>query len=343
MYSPSRLRQLLLKGKYLKMRLERNVYPDVYALPLFLTSNFELISMGTRVQPGAYGLIFSELNGTIEQLSYLRQVVESSGCPVAVIPGPPPILQRTLTAEKLEVVRDILRRCRYLLAYSECVGSFADGIAGERRSILIPWPFDYERTRAIAMRPRQSDGRIRILFNVPLRLNGAAGDICLAMKSAIDDVVGDLPATDRKRLSFHTFIYSDDDRKEFARRDLAGSLPLRLESRRGYSAFLRFLHSMSSVMNYSPDGVLGRIAFSAAALEIPGIFSGNVELHSKLYPSGTFNALDIDTFRVAARNLIGRLMEGAAAPRFIPDDSAAREVGDFQANAKRFKQLVELK
>jgi hypothetical protein len=342
-YPQSRWRQFLLRAKYLKMRLERNIYPDVYALPLFLTPSFEMIPMGRSLQPGSYDLIFSELNGTLEQISYLRDVVRSAGCPIAVVPGPPEILGGVLTEQKLQMVRDIVNECRYLLAYSRDVASFFDGMCGRNRSLLIPWPFDYEQTRCLRTAvTRRNTHEVRILFNAPLRLNGALAGFLMGMKSVLQDILSALPSTDRARVSFHTFVYSEQDQAEFVRRGFAASFPIQLERKRGYSAFLRFLRGMSAIVHFSPNGVLGRVAFAAAALEIPGILGDNVELHRELYPSGTLAPYDLVRFREAAGALVASALAGSVDSRFKPDMSCASRVGDFRSNAAQFRQLLEL-
>jgi len=341
-YPGSRWRQYLLRAKYFKMRLERNIYPDVYALPLFLTEHFDLVPMGAEVRPGDYDLLFSELNGTQEQIAYLHGLVRKSGASVAVIPGPPEILSRVLTNDKVLLIRDILRECRYLFVYSEDIAAFFDGLAGAPRSLVIPWPFDYARTRTLGeSRNSMKNDSIRVLFNVPLRLSGPASTSPLAMKAVFQDVLQRLSASERARITFHTFAYAAEDSEEYVRRGVGDAFPIRLERKRGYASFLRFVGNCSAIVNYTPNGILGRLAFATAALGVPGIFSQNVPLHRELYPQSSFPPFDLMRLSKAATALIAGMLHNDIPEAFMPDASATRRIGDFAANASRFRLLLE--
>ena len=341
-YPESRWRQHLLRAKYLKMRLERNVYPDVYSLPLFLTDRFDLVPMGSRLDGAHYDLLFSELNGTQEQIAYIHDLVRSRVAPLAVVPGPPEILSLTLTNEKVRLIREILRECRHVLAYSEDIAAFFDGLAGERRSLVIPWPFDYDRTRALGKSPvKAGNASVRVLVNVPLRFSGPASTSPLVMKAVLQEVLEKLAGADRDRVSFHTFAYSEEDGEEYLSRGVAEAFPIRLERKRGYSAFLRFVSGCSAVMNYTPNGILGRLAFAAAALDVPGLFSDNVPLHRALYPRSSLPPFDMRGLRDAATSLISGALRGEVPARFLPDVPTAQHTGGFAGNASRFKALLD--
>jgi len=341
-YPGSRFRDFLLRAKYVKMRWERNVYPDVYSLALFSAPRFDMIPMGTRVRPGGYDLLFSELNGTVEQISYLLDIVRTSGSRVAVIPGPPQVLGRVLTAEKGRLVESVLRECHAVLAYSTEVAGFADGLAGTRRSIIVPWPFDYSRTQELGKSPRKGGEpkAIRILFNIPIRFTDATTPSPLALRQVLRGILAELPLEVRRQFSFHTFAYAPEERAMFQRLGMDDDFPIRLEPSRGYSSFLRFVGTSSAIINYTSSGILGRLGFTAAALELPGLMSANVPLHRALYPSSHFEPFDLAAFRDAARTLLGGLVTGEVPRSFLPDDACAQAVGAFAANAARFRVLL---
>ncbi len=94
-------RKQRLAAKYLKMRLEGLIYPDVFCLALMLTDKFDFLLEGEKVPAGKYDLILAELPGSDSQLLYLESLVDAGDPPVAVIPGPPAILSRGLTDAKL--------------------------------------------------------------------------------------------------------------------------------------------------------------------------------------------------------------------------------------------------
>ena len=94
-------------------------------------------------------------------------------------------------------------------------------------------------------------------------------------------------------------------------------------------------------MNYTPNGILGRLAFATAALGVPGFFSQNVPLHRELYPQSNFSPFDLLRLREAATALIAGMLRNDIPKEFMPDASATRRVGDFAANASRFCLLLE--
>jgi hypothetical protein len=86
--------------------------------------------------------------------------------------------------------------------------------------------------------------------------------------------------------------------------------------------------------------VLGRIAFLAAALDKPGIFTGNVELHRRLYPGSLVKSHCNETLPVLVKKLLQGLAERGPLEEFRPDGAAAQEIGDFAANASRLRQIL---
>src|ERR1700727_3698269 len=155
-------RKQRLAAKYLKRRLEGVIYPDVYCLALMLADKFDVLLEDEEVQAGKYDLILSELGASETQLRYLESLV-AANLPVAVIPGPPAILSRELTDSKLRMVKRILSGAPHVWAYSPELKEFCDGIIGQDRSAVIPWPYDLAATRKLAGSAKREPGRHKIL------------------------------------------------------------------------------------------------------------------------------------------------------------------------------------
>ena len=117
---------------------------------------------------------------------------------------------------------------------------------------------------------------------MPLRFTGTAKNHPLELKAALLEAIAPLPAADRERLRFHSFVYEDRDRQAFEDARFADGLSIVLEARRPYGAFVRFLASCDAVVNITASSVLGRITFLAAALGKPGVFSTNAHLNTEL-------------------------------------------------------------
>ena len=142
-------RKQRLAAKYLKMRLEGVLYPDVFCLALMLSDKFDFLLEDEKVPAGKYDLILAELPGSDSQLLYLESLVDAGDPPVAVIPGPPAILSRGLTDAKLRLVKRILGGARFVWAYSPELKTFCDGLIGRERAEVIPWPYDLDATRKL--------------------------------------------------------------------------------------------------------------------------------------------------------------------------------------------------
>ena len=316
--------------------------PDVYALPRFLGEQTAFIRCGQAIDREAFDLIFSELNAGDEQLAYLDLLVAAQPPSIAVIPGPPEILMRRLTHDRLRAVRRILRDARHVLAYAPELAQFYDGLIGETRARVVPWPFDYTAVRELVGTPARNEpsGPIHVVLNVPLRFTGVTQNHPFLMKAALLDALASLAPADRERLRFHTFVYDDDDREVFQQSRFADDLPIVLEARRPYGPFVRFLDTCDAIVNVTASSVLGRITFLAAALGKPGLFSANAHLNTELYPSATVPLLRPAALREALTALLRGLVAGDVPAVFMPDDAAARRIGDFAANAVTFRRLL---
>jgi hypothetical protein len=317
--------------------------PDVYALPRFLGESATFIRSGESIDRSAFDLLLSELNAGDSQLAYLESLVAAQPPPVAVIPGPPEILTRGLNHERLGAVQRILRGAHRVLVYAPELARFYDGLTGQARARVVPWPFDYAAVRDLGGTSTRRQGRagtIHVLLNVPLRFGGVAQNYPFVLKAALLDAIAPVPAADRERLRFHTFVYEDRDRDAFEATRFAQGASIVLETRRPYGAFVRFLAACDAIVNITASSVLGRVTFLSAALGKPGLFSANAHLNAELYPSATVPLLQPGLLRDALSALIRGLLAGEAPPAFMPDDAAARRVGDFAANAAIFRRLV---
>ncbi len=349
------LRKQRLVAKYLKMRFERAIYPDVYCLALMLSDKFDFLLEGEKVERGKYDLILAELQSSDSQLRYLESLVEAGSPPVAVIPGPPAILARDLTDSKLRRVKHILSEARYVWAYAPELKTFCDGLVGRERAVVIPWPYDFGATRAQvnlpkkAVNPSAGSGQAlghhqehKILVQVPMAFHDVVQNHPFVLKSVLLDLWPELPAAFRERLRFHTVVYHPKDRELYRTTGFADGLPFVLDSKRGYRAFVRFLAECDGIVNLTAGSILGRVTFLAAALGLPGIFSDNSQLNQRLYPTSCVALLDTVRLRGLLRGMLLSIAAGAADPNLLPSESATREVGDYAANCERLRAMLEL-
>jgi len=337
-------RKQLLAVKYLKMRLEGVIDPDVYCLALMLADRFDFLLEDEKITAGKYDLILSELGASESQLRYVESLVVAGDPPVAVIPGPPAILSRELTDAKLRMVKRILEEARHVWAYSPELKTFCDGIIVRKRAVVIPWPYDLVTTQklvsGVSNARRHKAGQHKILVQAPMSFHDIVQNHPFVLKGVLVDVWQELPATLREKISFHTFTYNAIDAERYESSEFAKGLPFVLEGKLGYRPFLRFLAGCDGVINLTAGNILGRITFLAAALERPGIFSDNTHFNKRLYPGSTVAMFD--TIRL--RQLIGLMLHGLADGNvdecLLPSAPATAEVGDFAANQARLREVV---
>ena len=333
-------RKQRLAAKYLKMRLEGVIYPDVYCLALMLADKFDFLLEDEKVPVGKYDLILSELCASETQLHYVESLVVAVDPPVAVIPGPPAILSRELTDAKLRMVKRILNGARHVWAYSPELKTFCDGLIGGDRAVVIPWPYDLAGTQKLASSARREPARHRILVQAPMSFREIVQNHPFVLKSVLLDVWEELPQTVREKISFHTFTYNSTDAEKYESSEFAKGLPFVREGKMGYRAFLRFLAGCDGVINLTAGSILGRITFLAAALGRPGIFSDNSGLNVRLYPGSTVAMFDTVRLRELAGALLSRVADGKTDNRLLPSAAAATQVGDFAANRARLRQIL---
>ena len=331
-----------LVAKYFKMKIERIVYPDVYCLPYFLAEKFDLLRDGTYVDPKRYDLIFSELNGSTDQLEYLWSLVIQKKPPVVVIPGPPEILSGVLTNNKLVKVKNILSNADHVWTYSENIRSFCDGLIGFRKTELIPWPFDFSTTMELGQKDSiKKSEKIKVLLNAPLRFHGPTNNYPFILKSILLDIWKDLPLDIKQKITFHSYVYNKGDKTYFQLSEFSKGLPIKLEKKRSYRSFVGFIASCDAVINLTVGTIFGRITFLAAAFEKPGLFSDNAELNRCLYPGANIPILDTEKLRRALQSLMSGLVSHNIEKNFLPSKSATEKVGDFTGNSTILKQLLE--
>jgi hypothetical protein len=333
-------RKQRLVAKYLKMRLEGVIYPDVYCLALMLSNQFDFLLEDEKVPPGKYDLVLAELQSSDSQLRYLESLVEAGDPPVAVIPGPPAILSRDLTDAKLRCVKRILCGARHVWAYSPELKTFCDGLIGHERAAIIPWPYDLAATQKLRRDSVRGSGRHKILVQAPMSFHDIVQNHPFVLKGVLLDVWQELPSALRERLSFHTFVYNSTDLERYKSSEFSQGLPFVLEGKRSYRSFVRFLGECDGVINLTSGSILGRITFLAAALGRPGIFSDNSPLNARLYPGSGVAMFDTVRLRELVSVILLGLANGNIDQRFLPSPSAAAEIGDFPANQTRLREIV---
>ena len=341
-----RWRKQLLAAKYVKMRLEGVIYPDVYCLALMLSDRFDFLLEGEKVARGKYDLILAELQSSDTQLQYLESLVESGDPPVAVIAGPPAILSRDLTDSKLRRVKRILQSARHVWAYAPELKTFCDGLIGCERATVIPWPYDFAATRKLAaqVNVQKKDANLghRILVQVPMSFHDIVQNHPFVLKAILLDLWQELPGALRETLTFHTFIYNAEDRARYQSTGFAAGLPFMLQRKLGYRAFVRFIAGCDGVVNLTAGSILGRVTFLSAALGRPGIFSNNSQLNARLYPGSQVAMFDTVRLRELLRAMLVGLAEGATDERLLPSLEAATDIGDFAANQERLRQMLAI-
>jgi hypothetical protein len=333
-------RKQRLVAKYLKMRWEGVVYPDVYCLPFMLADKFDFLLEGEKVPRGKYDLILAELQSSENQLGYLQSLVEQGDPPVAAIPGPPEILSRDLNERNLRMAMFILKTARHIWAYSPEIKSFCDGLVGHECATIIPWPFDLAATQRLGRSAAGPAGRLQVVVQVPVRFGEVTQNHPFVLKAILQDLWQKLPPGARERFTFHTFAYSDADRDLFSSSGFAEGLPFVLEPRRSYRSFVRFLGECAGIVNLTAGSIMGRITFLSAAVGLPGIFSDNAQYNLRLYPGSGVALLDTGRLRELLDALLSGLSRGSVDARLRCSGEAVQAMGDFAANSRRLRELV---
>lgn len=335
------LNNVKIRIKYTLMRLQRILYPDVYCIPFWLGSKCDFLPNGARITPNKYDFIFSELNGSVEQLQYLFNLVEAYRERVVVLPGPPEVFLSNANNTGRSLAKRILRGAGHVWAYSDYVASFANSLAVGEVAKVIPWPFDYEATRRLCQKRKiKSRAHLNVMIGAPLRFGGIADNEPHFLEKCLVDALAQISGTDRKRFKFHGFVYTGEDKDTWHKTQFGKSIGAVLEPRMSYKNFLRFVGNCDAVIQLSRFGILGRITYISAALGTPGIFTDNVELNHRLYSNSLVRTPSDEKLRCLVRDLLFGLLGFQSLDRFLPNSDAAREVGNFTKNALKVRNYL---
>ena len=337
-------RHFLVRAKYALMRWQGLVYPDAAFIPVWLGARkVDFLALGQKIDVSRYGHIFTELHAGVDHLRYPLDLAAVAHRKVVVITGPPEVFKAYANEEARRLARELLLRAGQVWAYCPDTASFADELAGTRVARVIPWSFDYETTRELGLsrRSHAQNGTIRVLLGVPLRFTGIAANEPHLLEDWVAEALDRLTGAERRRFQFFGMVYTREDKLAWQNSGFGRRTGAVLVPRKFYPGFLRFLGSCDAVLTLPRFGVLGRIAFLAAALGKPGIFTSNVELHRRLYPGSLVRDSADENLRLLVRELLAGLAGRNSLEQFRPDDAAAREIGDFEANAAWLRKLLQ--
>ena len=333
-------RHHLVAAKQGVHHLSGGLTPDVYALPRFLGNSRTFIRTGKSIDRGAFDLIFSELNAGDAQLAFLESLVAAQPPPVAILPGPPEILTRRLSDERLRAVRQscAARPRARLCAGTRTLLRRVDRRAARAGRALAVRLRGSPRPGQRACGPAGPHGCDPCLLNVPLRFTGVAQNHPFVLKAALLDAIAPLPAADRERLRFHRFVYEDVTAKPSTRR--ASPTGCRSPSSHGGPMAHSFVPRL--LRRRRQHHRLERVGpghLSRGRARQAGAVSANAHLNTELYPSATVPQLKPETLRDGLSGLIRGVLAGRRRRRSC-QTNAARRVGDFAANAATFRRLV---
>jgi hypothetical protein len=259
---------------------------------------------------------------------------------MVVITGPPEVFQAYANEEAHRLARQLLRSAGQVWAYSPETAVFADQLAEAAVARVMPWSFYYAVTRRLGGKGAGKPPKIRVLLGVPLRFQGIAKNDPHFLEDCVAEALALISPADRQRFQFFGMVYTREDERAWRRSDFGRQLGTVLVPKRFYPRFLRFLGSCDAVLTLPRFSVLGRIAFLAAALGKPGIFTSNVELHRRLYPGSLVTHSTDENLRGLVQELFFSLVHQDSRTRFQPDLNAAQEIGDFTGNATRLRQML---
>jgi hypothetical protein len=261
---------------------------------------------------------------------------------MVVITGPPEVFQAYANEEGHRLARELLLGAGQVWAYSTETAVFANKLAGKEVARVIPWPFDYEAARRLGRPgpPPPPHGPIRVLLGVPLRFTGIAANEPHLLAGWVAEALAGMTESQRRRFQFFGMVYTREDQVAWEKSGFGREIGAVLAPKRIFPRFLRFLGSCDAVLTLPRFSVLGRIAFLAAALGKPGIFTSNVELHRRLYPGSLVKNSSDEALKDLVQKLLIGLLGQDSLEQFRPDDPAARDIGDFAGNASKLRQLL---
>jgi hypothetical protein len=332
-------RHHLVRAKYTLMRWQRLVYPDAYFIPVWLGARkVDFLAPGQKIGVSRYDYIFTELHAGVGQLQYPLDLMASDPGKMVVITGPPEVFQAYANAEAHRLACRLLRGAGQVWAYSPETAAFANELAEAAVARVIPWSFDYAVSRRLGEKGAGTQPKIRVLLGVPLRFQGIAQNDPHFLEDCVADALDHMPPADRQRFQFFGMVYTREDEQAWRHSNFGKQFGAVLAPKRFYPRFLRFLGSCDAVLTLPRFGVLGRIAFLAAALGKLGIFTSNVELHRRLYPGSLVEHAADENLRSLVRALLLGVAGQGSVARFLPDNEAARKIGDFAANASWLRE-----
>ncbi len=334
-------RHLLVRAKYALMRWQGLVYPDAYFIPVWLgAEHVDFLALGQKIDVRRHDYLFTELHAGVGQLKYPLNLMEKAPPKMVVITGPPEVFQAYANQEAQGLARQLLRGAGQVWAYSPKTAAFADELAGAQVARVIPWSFDYAATRSLGQTVSAAGGPVRVLLGVPLRFEGIAANEPHFLENCVAQALSLMSSSERARFQFFGMVYTRADAQAWRQSGFGRQIGAVLTPKRLYTRFLRFLGSCDAVLTLPRFSVLGRIAFLAAALAKPGIFTSNVELHRRLYPGSLVQDSTDENLPGLVTNLLLGLAGRGPLENFRPDIAAAREIGDFAANAARLRQSL---
>ena len=334
-------RHLLVRAKYTLMRWQGLVYPDAYFIPVWLGARkVDFLALGQKIDVRRYDYIFTELHAGVGQLQYPLDLMAIDPGKMVVITGPPEVFQAYASEEARRLAHRLLRGAGKVWAYSPETAAFANRLAEAAVARVIPWSFDYAATRRLGEKGSGKPPKIRVLLGVPLRFQGIAPNDPHFLEDCVAEALSLMNGADRQRFQFFGMVYTREDELAWRRLGFGKQFGAVLAPKRFYIRFLRFLGSCDAVLTLPRFTVLGRIAFLAAALGKPGIFTSNVELHRRLYPGSLVTHSSDENLRGLVRELLLGLAGRGSLARFLPDNAAARKIGDFYTNAAWLRETL---
>jgi hypothetical protein len=334
-------RNLMIRAKYALMRWQKVFYPDVYCLPPWIGGRCDFIATGKRIDIDRYDFIFAELNAGVGQLQYLVDLVEARPDKIVIILTPQEIFESYAEAAARGLAIRLLMKAGQVWAYSPELANFANRYAQHEVARVIPWPFDYARTRHLGHSRSNPQGEIRILMGVPLRFVGIAENAPSFLEDCLAEALAAMPPSERVRYKFYGMVYTKEDQVAWQRESFGRKIGAVLQPRKSYVKFLRFVGNCQAVITLPRFGVLGRITFIAAALGKPGIFTDNIALSRRLYPDSLVSSPMDKKLQDLTSDLLHGLADLGPLEHFLPDIAATKEVGNFAGNAARVRAMLE--
>jgi hypothetical protein len=334
-------RNVKIRAKYTLMRLQGLVYPDIFCIPWWLGAGCDFVGTGGKIELDKHDFVFAELNAGIDQLEYLKDLIKRAPHKMVILPGPPEIFESYAGKRARGLAIWVLRKAGQVWAYSTEIANFADDYAQAPVAQVIPWPFNYSETKRLGQNSNRGDtDEIRILIGVPLRFVGIAENAPHFIEECLSQVLATLPPYGRNRFKFFGMVYTKEDEIAWRETGFGRQLGVVLEPKKSYVKFLRFVGSCAAVISLPRFRILGRITFIAAALDKPGIFTGNVQLNRQLYLRSLISNPTDERLRDLLRELFLGLLELGPLKGFLPDSKKVQEVGDYVGNGAKVREIL---